>query len=168
MIKSKLINCLDSFYSIIITPFSETVGGGIDVNDAAWSATVAPASASTLPVAASEQLFAVPSNSGSRSGGPSGSAAAPTSSDAIGKPRSGGGDDLTAEITAKCFAGMSSGKVFDGSVELQLSGWVASRMFSSLPRWLRPSNKPTRCPVCTPLYYMTFSSWQLPKRQTSI
>jgi len=121
-----------------MTPFSETLAGGYD---AARSATVASA-AGNWAVAASEQLSAELHNSGSRSGGPLGSAAVPTSSGATGKPRSGGGDDLTDEITAKCFAGMSSS---DGSVEmLPLSCRVVSKMLSSLQLWFRPSNKPTR------------------------
>ena len=128
-----------------MTPFSETLAGGYD---AAWSATVASA-AGNWAVAASEQLSAEPHNSGSRSGGPLGSAAVPTSSGATGKPRSGGGDDLTDEITAKCFAGMSSS---DGSVEmLPLSCRVVSKMLSSLQLWFRPSNKPTR-PMHKALY----------------
>jgi len=71
------------------------------------------------------------------------SLAVPTSAGAIGRPRSGGGDDLTAEITAKCFAGMSRGKVCDGLVE----SFAVAGAPSSLWHWLKPSNRPTRCPA---------------------
>jgi len=96
----------------MMTPLSEAAGGAT-VNDAAQSATVS----GTLAVAESEMPSAAWSNSGSNTGGPLGSAAGLLPSGAIGRPRSGGGDDRTAEITARCFAGMSRGKVADGPVE---------------------------------------------------
>lgn len=95
------------------------VAVGTDVNDVAQSATVAFAtSAGAVALAESELPLAARSNSGSNTGGPLGLVAAPASDCAIGRPRSGGGDDLTAEITATCFAGISSGKVCNGSMEM--------------------------------------------------